>query len=158
MPGMEALRIDLKDIDSKDYPVVVALGDSFFASLEQDEILGGDVEVRLNAREMAEGVYVLDYSVKGVVRVVCDRCLDEMEVSVDLTDKVRLDSPDSELGTEDEGDDLANVVPADLRHYDASWDIYETIVLSLPIQRVHEDGQCNKDMLERLRLHQQTGE
>ena len=30
--------------------------------------------------------------------------------------------------------------------------IYESIVLSLPYQRVHPDGECNPDMLERFRI------
>ena len=30
--------------------------------------------------------------------------------------------------------------------------IYESIVLALPYQRVHPDGECNPDMLERFRI------
>ena len=35
----------------------------------------------------------------------------------------------------------------DLKQY-----IYESIVLSLPYQRVHPDGACNPEMLERFRI------
>ena len=35
----------------------------------------------------------------------------------------------------------------DLKQY-----IYESIVLSLPYQRVHPEGMCNPDMLERFRI------
>ena len=31
---------------------------------------------------------------------------------------------------------------------DLEWLMYEDIVLSLPVQRLHEDGQCNDSMLQ----------
>lgn len=159
MPGMEAFRIDLKEINRKDYPRVLSLDDSFFASLDQDEILGGNVEVMLNAREKADGVYQLKYTLAGTVKVQCDRCLGKMEISVEAGNEVGLCHEDSDRGAADAGDgNDVNVIPPGTRYYDVSWDIYETIVLSLPIQRVHEERQCDESMLEQLNRHIRTEE
>lgn len=159
MSVMEALRIDLKEINRKDYPQTLTLDDSFFASLDQDEILGGCAEVKLDAREKAGGICQLKYAVSGTVRVLCDRCLDEMEISVEAADEVELCCGDPGCGSAwDAGDGDAKVVPAGERYYDPSWDIYETIALSLPIQRVHGEGQCNESMVEQLNRHVRTEE
>jgi len=150
---MEALRIDLKEINRKDYPLTLTLDDSFFASLDQDEILGGNAEVTLEAREKAGGICQLKYAVSGTVRVLCDRCLDEMEISVEAADEVELCYEDSDCGQAGGGDGEVKAVPAGVRYYDMSWDIYETLALSLPIQRVHGEGQCNEGMIEQLNRH-----
>ena len=31
--------------------------------------------------------------------------------------------------------------------YDLSWQLYEIIETALPMQRVHAEGECNKDMV-----------
>ena len=41
------------------------------------------------------------------------------------------------------------VIPFSQTHYDTAWDIYESIALNLPLQRVHPEGECNADMMSR---------
>ena len=41
------------------------------------------------------------------------------------------------------------VIPFSQTHYNTAWDIYESIALNLPLQRVHPEGECNADMMSR---------
>ena len=53
----------------------------------------------------------------------------------------------------DESDSTADdikFIPKNTNMYDASWDVYEIVELSLPIQRTHQVGECNEDMLSRI--------
>ena len=76
----------------------------------------------------------------------CDRCLDEMEVDVDTEDTLTIHPEADDAAS---GDDIRLLQPGTYV-YDVAWDIYEQVVLSLPIQRTHEEGQCNAEMLHRL--------
>ena len=88
----------------------------FFASFENVEILDADLEV------VADVVYEdrtveVQCRIDGTVAVNCDRCLEELTLPVH---------------TSFETDSL------DLRQ-----DIYDYVCISLPMQRVHPEGECN---------------
>lgn len=146
MTSMEALHIDMKAAVREDKPLKFTLSDDFFEGLEQDEILGGALDVTLKASEVAGEIFKLRVHAEGKVRVQCDRCLDEMEVDVDTEDTLTIHPEADDAAS---GDDIRLLQPGTYV-YDVAWDIYEQVVLSLPIQRTHEEGQCNAEMLHRL--------
>lgn len=143
MPSMDNLQIDLMAASRKGEVLHFELADDFFSSLDQDEICGGEVLVGLRVRSLADGCYQLDFSIRGYVSVICDRCLDELKREIDVSDSVKV----TEYDTEDP--DVKSMTGKN-GLYDISWDVYEMTELSLPIQRVHPEGECNEDMLSRL--------
>ena len=120
---------------------------SLFKAFGSTEIKDGACGVTV-VMERGEAMLTLDVTVDGSVVVECDRCLEDCRVPVHyegqllvkFSDEVR--EYDGEvmwlLPMEDE---------IDLKQY-----IYESIVLSLPYQRVHPEGECNPEMLERFRI------
>ena len=88
----------------------------------------------------------------GLVRAhvvgTCDRCLEDCRIPVDYDGRLLVRFSDEER--EYDGDVLW-LSPVedevDLMQY-----IYESIVLSLPYQRVHPEGECNPEMMRRFRI------
>lgn len=151
MHGVDMLKIHLKDIGRSACSSEFCVGDAFFSGLEQDEIIGGEVNVSLTAREVASEVFHLQFGFSGVVRVLCDRCLEELELSVEGNDELRLCYEDNELSAELADDDVV-LIPSRATDYDYAWNLYEMIALALPMQRVHRLEDCNGEMLEQIKM------
>ena len=131
MASKDNMLIDIRKAASGIEPLHFSLHDDFFAELEQDEIKGGRLDVTVKVRE--------------TVIVLCDRCLDELSIDINTSDVVRVSYGDE---TETTDYDL-KFVPHNSNMYNIAWDIYEIAVTSLPLERVHPEGECDKDMLTR---------
>ena len=120
--------------------LTVNLQDAFFKALDQDEVLGGDVEVNLAISSQGASFYEVKLQIKGDVTVVCDRCLDPLNVSVACEDVVKVKDDDAD---ETQGTDLLYTeVDGSI---DLGWTVYEVIITALPPRRIHLEGQCNPD-------------
>ena len=105
------------------------------------------MDVTLKVRKTS-GIYQLDFHTEGHVIVICDRCLDEMELQIETDDRLKV-----KLGTEySEIDDLV-VIPEEEGYINVAWFIYDFIALSIPMKHVHAPGKCNKDMVSKLSKH-----
>lgn len=124
-----------------------AVDKSLFEAFENTEIKDGACEVRVDLNR-EESQLVLDVSISGDVVVACDRCLEDCRIPIDFEGRLLVKF--SEEVREYDGDVLW-LLPGegsvDLAQY-----IYESIILSLPYQRVHPEGECNPEMLERFRI------
>lgn len=109
------------------------LDNSYFSTIEACELLGGlvDANVRLI---VAEDSISVDVDVCGTVQVTCDRCLDSMDVEVDVYEE------DVEFEEEPKMLDMA-------------WLAYELIIVNLPLVHSHQDGGCNAEMAALLQDH-----
>ena len=123
------------------------LDNQFFLDLDAPEVQKGRVDVTLKVRKTS-GIYQLDFHTEGMVVVVCDRCLDEMEQPIESDDRLRV-----KLGLEFSEEDDMVVVPEEDGYINVAWFIYEFIALSIPMKHVHAPGKCNKDMLNKLSKH-----
>lgn len=121
--------------------------DALFAAFGSTEIKSGACAVQVDLTR-SEAMLELRIAIDGFVVVECDRCLEDCRVPVayegtllvKFSDEVR--EYDGEVMWLLPGED-----EVDLAQY-----IYESIVLSLPYQRVHPEGECNPEMLERFRI------
>ncbi|MCR4860353.1 MAG: DUF177 domain-containing protein [Bacteroidales bacterium] len=99
-------------------------GPEFFEIFGNTEILDADLEV--TAEVLNHGLTAdAACSVSGSVTVACDRCLEDLVLPVETS---------FEESYAPEGDEL------DLRQ-----DVYDYVCTSLPIQRVHPEGECNQE-------------
>jgi len=118
------------------------INDDFFADMDYSEVKQGQVTVSLEVvRE--ETVLNMTFHIEGTVRVPCDRCGDEFDIPIQNEQVFCI-----KLGAEEveESDDVV-VVPAEEHAYDIRSLIYEYIILSIPMHRVHPDGECNPEAL-----------
>jgi len=144
MCSLEQFKIDLKalaeDVTSLDYE----LTDQYFQALSDAEIKSGALHVSGSIRK-AVGFFELQLGISGTVQVPCDRCLDMMTQPIDTELRLVV-----KLGEEYSEQDDVIVVDEREAVLDTSWLIYETIALAVPIQHVHQPGDCNVAMSERL--------
>ena len=115
--------IDLKDLRNDVERRSYHLDDAFFSGLDGKDIKGGNVDAEVEVRKSGDA-FEMTLRCEGVVTVVCNE-----------------DSGDAVIVSEEEG------------LLDIAWLMYELISLSLPMQHVHEDGLCNKEMMTRLAEH-----
>ena len=99
----------------------------FFGNFGNEDITAADLKV--TAEVINHGTTVdVACNINGSVTVPCDRCLDDLEIPV-------------ETGFEEsyvpEGEDL-----------DLSQDVYDYVCTSLPLQRVHAEGECNEETIK----------
>lgn len=144
MQSEELLTVNLSRFPEEGIDCEFTLKDDFFARLEQEEILGGDLCVRMVARMAAGDAFTFRFSVKGKVTVGCDRCLDPVMILVDVTDEVKLRYAEADASV---SPDYIDIDPRKAS-YDLSWELYEIIETSLPLRRVHAEGGCNNEVTE----------
>ena len=109
------------------------LDNTYFSAIDNSEVLSGlvDVRVRLFLREED---FEVDLDVMGQVQVTCDRCLEPMNVDVDIYEE--------NMELEEDSNPL-----------DLAWLAYELIIVNLPLVHSHQDGGCNPEMDTLLQSH-----
>lgn len=123
------------------------VGKSLFEAFESTEIKDGACEVAVDM-ERSDAMLLLDIRITGHVVVACDRCLEDCRIPIDFRSSLPVRF--SEQEHEYDGEVLWLVPGED--EVDLAQYIYESIVLSLPYQRVHPEGECDPDMLRRFRI------
>ncbi len=145
MCSLEQFKVDLKALTKGEAPLAWELDDHFFTSLDGAQLQQGSLHVSGSIRK-ATGFYELSLQSVGTVVVVCDRCLEPMDqpIEADLRLTVKLGEAYSE-------DDDVITVDESRPVLDLSWLIYESIALAVPIQHVHQPGDCNDAMMRKLK-------
>ena len=129
--GVHSFKFDIKD--------------DLFADMDYSEVKQADVTVDLEVlRE--ELMMTLNFHLEGKDLVPSDRCADEFYIPIQSEQVFYI-----KFGAEgvEESDDVV-VVPAEEHAYDIRSLIYEYIILSIPIHRVHPEGECNPQVLAML--------
>ena len=126
------------------------IGKEFFESFENAEILDAELDVTVDVEK--SGRYVgVDCEVVGHVVVECDRCLGDLEMPIDSEILLSVKFGDEDSSEEhQEGEREVVFVPQDNADFDMSQIIYDYVCLSLPMQRCHEDGECDPAALRHL--------
>ena len=125
------------------------IDDKFFEQFDYSEIKRGKLLAEVELNRMNTQI-VAKFVITGYVVAVCDRCLDDVDVNVEYESTLLIkhdeqaddNECDDEIMYTNRGDDTINFAQY----------IYDSIYISLPIQRVHADeSQCNEDMIKKLK-------
>ena len=135
----------------KDYVYEFKVDDVFFSLFEKSEINGGNVDVTVTINKKATS-FDLNFELKGKVKVICDRCLEEYLQDIEIKDVVMV-----KFGNEtnfDTDDDFVTIERS-ATNINISQFIYELAHFALPFVRVHPTdkkgkSQCNPKMLKKL--------
>lgn len=123
------------------------VGRELFEAFGSSEIRDGDCEAAV-ALVRSETMLELEVAINGYVVVACDRCLEDCRVPIDFEGSLLVKFADE---IRDYDGEVLWLSPAE-SEVDLSQYIYESIVLSLPYQRVHPEGECDPEMLRRFRI------
>ncbi len=155
MCSLEQFKINLKALTQELTPLDYQLDDEYFAALSDADIQGGSLHVSGSIRK-ASGFFELLLDISGTVRIPCDRCLDDMDQPIETQMRLVAKLVSSDLVGEGCGNtDEDEIVMIDENDgiLDLAWPIYETIALAVPIQHVHQPGDCNDAMMRVLTEH-----
>jgi uncharacterized protein len=118
------------------------LDKSFFASFEASPIDDATVQCSL-VLEKKETMMIATYSVSGTVDTACDRCNDPIAVPVNGEMRIIY-----KFGNELSEDENLIVLEPDAYELDVAPQLYELLVISLPIRILHPEGGCNEEVME----------
>lgn len=133
-------------------------GKEFFKRFDNSEIL--DARFDADAAVEKSGQYIgVDCKVAGGVTVECDRCLEDLAlpISVEIRLSVKYGDGDCPDDMAEGGREVVHVSAAEAE-LDMEQIIYDYICLSLPMQRVHEDGGCNRDTVKYIGIREDSAE
>jgi len=130
----------------------------FFEHLEYAELSNGNLKVSLELTRQ-ERMLIFEFSIRGNVEVICDRCLGKFNQAIDGNEKLFVKFGED---WEEESEDVI-IIPESEYQFDISKYLYEYIVLLMPMQRIHPDDEqgkttCDQDMVDRLDNHQKVSE
>lgn len=139
------------------------LDDSFFEMfLKEDDdslITGGDVSVDLVIDHYGDDEFLLSFTLEGDLTVPCDRCLGDISIPVFTEDAVKvvlskeIKIGDDVINLTEENSDFDICLDNGETKLDLSWSMYELLVLALPIQHIHPEGECDPEMEKLLQEH-----
>lgn len=138
-------KIPYKRLSEGEFLYDFEVDGKFFEAFESDELKSGQVKVNL-ALDKQSRMMVLDFAIEGSVVVDCDRCGYELSIAIMSNKKIIVKYTD-------DGSDSDDIVILNEKdpNLDVSEMIFEFIVLSLPMRRVHPKGQCNEEQLKMLK-------
>ena len=145
MGATDKYYVELRNMRAEKADYRFLLDDAFFTAMGGQEVHGGNIDVALTVRKLAD-VYELTFKAEGRARVTCDRCLDEMQLPITATETL---TATYDGQTQRDDDDMV-VVPAEDDGIDVGWYMYEVVALAVPIQHVHPEGECNEQMSRKL--------
>lgn len=119
---------------------------SFFKQFENSQILDASLNAYTEL-EKGSGWMKVNCNIEGSVTVVCDRCLDELEIPMDFYSSVAVKFAKTDDDPQD--DEFIIMDPAD-GELDLSQFLYDYVCINLPLQTVHDEGKCNPDMMKKL--------
>ncbi len=134
--------LKLKTLSESKHPMAFDLDDDYFEALESPVISGGSVKMR-GTVERVGSVFTIEMDFMGEVRSTCDRCLAPLLLPVNTNARLIV-----KFGEEyrEESEEII-VISEREGVVDLSWQMYEFIVLSLPMQRMHPEGECDPEMI-----------
>ncbi len=147
MSKFESYNIDLKQLAAGTHLFEYKLDDNYFKKIDSPEVQRGNLTAKVKITTVQDFFTVL-FEVNRIIVVPCDRCLDDMELSITAKDTLQV-----KFGADygEEGDVM--LVPENDGTLNVSWFLYEMIVLAIPIKHVHAPGMCNKAMAAKLKKH-----
>jgi uncharacterized metal-binding protein YceD (DUF177 family) len=154
MAGGKEYKIQFVGLAPGKHDYEFRVTDKFFEDHEYSEIKQANLKVDLSLLKQST-MMSLDFKISGTVKVPCDLCTEEFDLPLDGEYQliVKVGGNDEQ----DEDDDIitvaANEHELDLKQY-----IYEYIVLSLPIKRVHPpdakgNSTCDPEMIEKMKKY-----
>ncbi len=147
MEFVEGYTIAFKGLKAGVYDFEFSIDGALFRAFENPEVREAACRAKVRM-ERSEKQLIFDTSITGEVVVPCDRCLEDCRVPIDFSG--RLTVLFSEVPGEYDGETMW-LLPVE-EEVDLAQYLYESIVLSLPYQRVHPEGACDPEMLKRFRI------
>jgi uncharacterized metal-binding protein YceD (DUF177 family) len=122
---------------------------SFFETLPFSLIEDGLLKAYLGL-EKKETMLIANLGIEGHIYTSCDRCTDDLIQQIDGELTLYYT-----FGEEESEDENLIILPLESYQIDIAQPLYELISLSMPSKLVHDNAQCNEEMVALLSKYQQ---
>lgn len=140
MTPKETLQLNLHSLPEGHSQAVWTLTDDWLHTLPANELK--KVQLHTTAEILRVGSHFqVDIHTEGTVTLPCDLCLEDMEQPVDARDTVTALLGDIAPDNED-----TVTVSEQQGTLDLTWQVFQSVCLSLPIRHVHAPGKCDGAM------------
>lgn len=121
---------------------------SFFEAMQSEETLNTNIKLDLEFDKQVN-LMTLKFNFSGNFETICDRCADPLTIPVEFSETLYFNISENETSGDD--DDVISISPSDYE-IDISQFVYEFIMVSIPMKRVHLDDAegnslCNEETL-----------
>ncbi|MBD5198224.1 MAG: DUF177 domain-containing protein [Bacteroidales bacterium] len=141
-------KLPLKSLPVGTHQMQYRLGKQFFANMESQDVRDADIDVALTL-DHRNDLYDLTFKLTGTVTVLCDRCLDEMELPIDTEYHIVVKYGET---YNDDSDEFLEI-PDSENYLNVAYMLNDTVALAIPIKHVHPLGKCNRSMSALLKKH-----
>lgn len=122
---------------------------SFFEPLPYSLIEDGRLSAFLEL-EKKETMLIANLEIVGYIFTTCDRCTEPLSQEIEGEFTLYYT-----VGEEESEDENLIILAPESYQIDISQPLYELISLSMPAKLVHEEGECNEEMVALLAKYQQ---
>jgi uncharacterized metal-binding protein YceD (DUF177 family) len=147
MRSVNNYKLAFKGLAPGKHTFTFDMDDSFFTLFEGSEVEHGKLFSEI-ALEKQSTLLQLDVKITGSVKVECDRCLNELDVPVNYEGRLLVKFGKA-TGTIEAGDEIMILDPSE-DEIDLSQFLFDSVNVSLPMQRIHPEGLCDKEMIKKL--------
>lgn len=123
------------------------IGNLFFERFNIEDVTTGNLKVDFSL-EKKENSMLFEFSYNGTISTFCDRCLESLEIPVLDNNEIHIKFADE---TSYENDELI-VLGSHEYQIDIAPILYEFISLGIPLRKVHEEKDCNQEVINRLAI------
>lgn len=143
---MEDCKIQIKGLKDGKHDFTFPLDEKFFETFDNSLILKAQLLSTVELEKSKDWMN-LSFSINGTVDVPCDRCLDPVTLPVSCSDSL----PVREIRSESDAfnTDIVAIEPG-AEDVDLSQLFYDYVCINIPLVRVHPEGGCNEQMIEKL--------
>jgi uncharacterized protein len=142
-------EIAFKGLKEGDHQFEFELDDAFFDKFENSEVKKGSLVAKVLLTKQST-LLILEFTVKGYVELMCDRCLDQYNQKINNKNKLFV-----KFGLEEEemSDDVI-VISFEDHQINVAQYLFELVILGLPIKHVHPNKKgkstCDPEMIKKL--------
>jgi uncharacterized metal-binding protein YceD (DUF177 family) len=144
----DSYKIHLKSLSIGNHAFDYTLDTDYFKNIDSQEVQKGNVHAKVLVKNNGSN-FEFSFMLEGLVKVPCDRCLDDMDLPISHQGKLIV-----KFGANyaEEGDDII-IIPEVEGEINIAWFLYEFVALSIPIKHIHAPGKCNRMMSGKLKKH-----
>lgn len=147
MSKFASYNITLKDIVDETRTLEFDLDEEYFKKIDSPEVQKGLVKAKVTVQKKLT-CYELKFVVEGTIYIPCNRCLDDMAQTIQHKELLQV-----KFGETFSEEDEVVIVPESDGGINIAWFLYEFIALSIPIKHIHPTGECNINMVSKLKKH-----
>lgn len=119
------------------------INEEFFEELNYPEITKGSFHINL-VLDKHSTMLMLNFKIKGYALLTCDRCNQDFDFKIETEQKLIVKFGEQES---EESDEII-VISNNRIDFDITQFIYEYIILSIPQRILHEEKDCDPEVLD----------